>query len=138
MSTGIIGVPGLKRGGSSILLASSRERYDWGNVFVDSEKQRGDLGFRALYSQPRLQLLRESVKKGDRYFPRHISWLQGRREISSRVYVCGQGYEGESHPCYEPECESHWAWIEKGVCLAYLAGSAAGFTTIDLLPFSTG
>jgi hypothetical protein len=54
--------PGLKKGStSSILLASPRERYEDGNLFVNGEKQKGDLTFRALYEQPRIQVIRQSV-----------------------------------------------------------------------------
>lgn len=53
---------GLKKGSaSSILLASPRERYESGNLFVNGEKQEGDLAFRALYEQPRIQVIWQSV-----------------------------------------------------------------------------
>ena len=54
--------PGLKKGStSSILLASTEERYEDGNLFLNGEKQEGDLTFRALYEQPRIQVIRQSV-----------------------------------------------------------------------------
>ena len=54
--------PGLKKGSTSnILLASPRERYEDGNLFLNGEKQEGDLTFRALYEQPRIQVIRQSV-----------------------------------------------------------------------------
>lgn len=55
--------PGLKTGGTSILLASPGERYEYGNLFVNREKQKGDLAFRALYRQPRVQLIRQSFTR---------------------------------------------------------------------------
>jgi hypothetical protein len=55
--------PGLKRGGSSILLASPRERYEKGNLFVNGEKKEGDLGFRVFYEKPRIQLIRQSFTR---------------------------------------------------------------------------
>ncbi len=58
-----IQVPEVKKGGSSILLASPRERYEYGNLFVDGEKQKGDLAFRVLYEQPRIQVFRQSFTR---------------------------------------------------------------------------
>ncbi len=61
--------PGLKTGGTSILLASPRERYESGHLFVDEEKQKGDLAFRALYEQPRRQVIRQSFARLAFYKP---------------------------------------------------------------------
>jgi hypothetical protein len=55
--------PGLKKGGTSILLASPRDRYEWGNLFVNGERKTGDLAFRILYLQPRLQVIQQSVER---------------------------------------------------------------------------
>ena len=55
--------PGLKHGGTSILLASPGERYEEGNLFINGEKQEGDLAFRALYKQPRLELIQQSFAR---------------------------------------------------------------------------
>lgn len=49
--------PKVRKGGSSILLASPEERYEGGRFFVDGEPQRGDLAFRALYWQPRTEII---------------------------------------------------------------------------------
>jgi hypothetical protein len=51
--------PEVWKGGSSILLASPQERYEEGWFFVDDESQEGDLAFRALYRQPRSEIIRQ-------------------------------------------------------------------------------
>ncbi len=61
--------PELKYGGSSILLASPEERYENGNLFVDGERQDGDLSFRALYEMPRTHILHDAVERLTRYKP---------------------------------------------------------------------
>ncbi|MCP4400628.1 MAG: glycosyltransferase family 4 protein [bacterium] len=62
--------PGLKKGGGSILLASSGDEYlYYGNLFVDGERKQGDLAFRALYLRPRSQILRKSVQRLALYKP---------------------------------------------------------------------
>jgi len=54
--------PDLKKGStSSILLASPGERYEYGNLFVNGERQEGDLAFRVLYEQPRIYVIRQSA-----------------------------------------------------------------------------
>ena len=56
--------PGLKKGGTSILLASPTDRYLYfGNLFVNGERKEGDLAFRALYKQPRLELICKIVQR---------------------------------------------------------------------------
>ena len=56
--------PGLRQGGTSILLASSIDRYLYnGNLFVNGERQDGDLAFRVLYSKPRFPLLQRSFQR---------------------------------------------------------------------------
>jgi len=55
--------PGLKRGGTGILLTSPRERYEQGNLFENGEKQERDLGFRTLYEEPRTQLIQQSFAR---------------------------------------------------------------------------
>jgi hypothetical protein len=56
--------PEIKKGGSSIVLASPVDRYlYYGNIFVNGERKKGDLAFRALYTQPRLQLIRQMCRK---------------------------------------------------------------------------
>jgi hypothetical protein len=55
---------GIKKGGSSILLASPIDRYMYfGNLFVNGERQEGDLAFRILYAQPRGVLIQKSFKR---------------------------------------------------------------------------
>ena len=61
--------PGVKHGGTSILLASRKERYEDGNLFVDGEKQNGDLSFRALYRLPRIQLFPRIAERLALYKP---------------------------------------------------------------------
>ena len=58
-----IQAPGLKNNGGSILLASSEKRYESGNLFVNGQKQDRDLGFRALYAQPKIMLIQKSVAR---------------------------------------------------------------------------
>ena len=56
--------PGLKKAGSSILAGSPGDRYPYfGNLFVNGEAQAGDLAFRALYAQPRWQLIQKAAAK---------------------------------------------------------------------------
>ena len=56
--------PELKHGGSSILSASSIERYMYfGNLFVDGERQEGDLAFRLAYRLPRKDLISASIQR---------------------------------------------------------------------------
>jgi hypothetical protein len=55
--------PALKKGGMWIVRTSSRKRYDRGNLFVNGAQQGRDLAFRALYSRPRMQLIRQVVTK---------------------------------------------------------------------------
>ncbi len=55
--------PGLQKGGSSIVMASDRDRYDDGNLFVNGEKKPNDLAFRALYQRSRLQLFHNLVAR---------------------------------------------------------------------------
>lgn len=55
---------GLKKGGTSIVLASHKNRYPYyGNLFINGKAQEGDLAFRALYLKPRTQLLQQSFEK---------------------------------------------------------------------------
>lgn len=61
--------PGLKQGGTSIVLASPGDRYEHGNLFVNREKQKGDLAFRALYEQPRKQVIQRSFARLALYKP---------------------------------------------------------------------
>ena len=56
--------PGLKKGGSSILLASPEDRYQYyGNLFINEEKKDGDLAFRVLYQKPRNWLIQKSIAR---------------------------------------------------------------------------
>lgn len=56
--------PGLKKGGTSILLASSSDRYMYyGNLFVNGERKEGDLAFRLLYTRPRSWLIQRSFER---------------------------------------------------------------------------
>ena len=59
-----IQAPEIRTGGTSIIRASSGDRYQYfGNLFVNGERKAGDLAFRVLYQKNRLQVLRESVQK---------------------------------------------------------------------------
>ncbi|GAK49768.1 hypothetical protein U14_00992 [Candidatus Moduliflexus flocculans] len=49
--------PALKRGGSSIIMASPKKRLDNELFFINGIHKEGDLAFRAMYAQPRLQVL---------------------------------------------------------------------------------
>lgn len=55
--------PELKRGGSSILLASARKRLDVELFLVNGIRMDSDLAFRALYAQPRLQILQRTFAR---------------------------------------------------------------------------
>lgn len=56
--------PAIKQGGSSILMGSPFDRYQYfGSLFVDGQKQEGDLAFRVLYAQPRLQLFQQAIRR---------------------------------------------------------------------------
>lgn len=59
----VIQVPGLKRGGSSIILASPKKRLDDEQFFVDGASKRGDLAFRAFYALPRWQLVQHAFAR---------------------------------------------------------------------------
>lgn len=61
--------PGVKHGGTSILLASPNERYESGNLFIDGEKQDGDLAFRVLYQQPKKDLIPQTASRIVLYKP---------------------------------------------------------------------
>lgn len=58
-----IQAPDLRKGGPSILLASTRDRYEEGDLFVDGEKKIVDLSFRTLYVQPRGHLLQRTIAR---------------------------------------------------------------------------
>ncbi len=58
-----IQAPVIKHGGSSILMASSRERYDYGNLFINEEPMPRDLAFRALYQHRRLDVIQQSIER---------------------------------------------------------------------------
>ena len=55
--------PEVRKGGASILLASPEERYESGAFFVNGERQRGDLAFRALYRQSRVKIIQRVLAK---------------------------------------------------------------------------
>ena len=55
--------PELKRGGSSIILASPKKRLDDDRFVVDGMIKEGDLAFRALYALPRWQLLQQAFAR---------------------------------------------------------------------------
>ncbi|PIE34545.1 hypothetical protein CSA56_07440 [candidate division KSB3 bacterium] len=55
--------PALKKGGGSILLSSSKDRYDRGSFFVNGEKKDVDLAFRVLYQRPYRQLIRSALNR---------------------------------------------------------------------------
>ena len=55
--------PELKEGGSSILLASPKNRYDFGSLFVDGEQKEGELAFRVLYRLPRYEIIQKSFSR---------------------------------------------------------------------------
>lgn len=55
--------PEVRRGGSSILTASSRKRWDDDNFFVNGRQYDTDLTCRMLYQTPRLAILRDSMAR---------------------------------------------------------------------------
>lgn len=55
--------PEVSQGGASILLGSPEDRYEEGTLFVNGEKQEGDLAFRALYQKAKLQIIRDAVNR---------------------------------------------------------------------------
>ena len=58
-----ISSPNLRRGGSSILLASSRKRLDHELFFVDGARKDNDLAFRALYARPSIELIQHTAAR---------------------------------------------------------------------------
>lgn len=55
--------PEVSQGGTSILLGSPEDRYEEGALFVNGEKQEGDLAFRALYQKAKLQIIRDIANR---------------------------------------------------------------------------
>ena len=58
-----ISSPNLRRGGSSILLASARKRFDDELFFVDGARKENDLAFRALYARPNIELIQNTAAR---------------------------------------------------------------------------
>ena len=58
-----ISSPNLRRGGSSILLASARKRLDHELFFVDGARKDHDLAFRALYARPSIELIQNTAAR---------------------------------------------------------------------------
>jgi hypothetical protein len=59
-----IQAPEIKKGGTSILLASPIDRYMYyGNLFVNGEKQEGDLAFRVGYARSRSALIQKIFQR---------------------------------------------------------------------------
>ncbi|GAK57903.1 hypothetical protein U27_04875 [Candidatus Vecturithrix granuli] len=52
-----IQAPDLKQGGSTIILASPKKRFESDQFFVGNQPKNSDLAFRALYALPRYQLI---------------------------------------------------------------------------------
>jgi len=61
--------PELKQGGSSIILASAKKRLDDELFFVDGTLKENDLAFRAMYAQPRLQVILKILARMARQKP---------------------------------------------------------------------